>query len=91
MRCHAHLIARTAANLADTANAVRAHGVTCETVTGDLDDDILAAHAAAHTDDRLGPPTLLVNNGGVSQFGSPMLASTTGGTWSRSTCALRSP
>ena len=44
--------------------------MACETVIGDVRDDTLAAHAVAHTINRLGPPTLLVNNAGVSQLGA---------------------
>ena len=64
------LVARNGDDLADTANAVRSFGVACETVIGDVRDDAVAARAVAHTIDRLGPPTLLVNNAGVSQLGA---------------------
>ena len=64
------LVARTADDLADTAKAVRSFDVLCETVVGDVRDDAVAAHAVSHTVERLGPPTLLVNNAGVSQLGA---------------------
>ena len=64
------LVSRNADSLADAANAVRSFGVPCETIIGDVRDDTLATHAVAHTIDRLGPPTMLVNNAGVSRLGA---------------------
>ena len=63
------LVARSPSDLADTANAVRSCGVTCEIVIGDVRDDSVAAETVSLTLERLGPPNLLVNNAGIARLG----------------------
>lgn len=63
------LVSRTPDDLAETAKAVRSFGVACETVIGDVRDDSVTADAVSLTVERLGPPTLLVNNAGIAQLG----------------------
>jgi 3-oxoacyl-[acyl-carrier protein] reductase len=64
------LVARSGDELEATAESVRACGVDCETVVGDVRDDALAARVVGLTADTLGPPSLLVNNAGIAQLGA---------------------
>jgi NAD(P)-dependent dehydrogenase (short-subunit alcohol dehydrogenase family) len=64
------VVARSAHDLDETVELVRAHDVACETVVGDVRDDTVAADAIRITNERLGPPSMLVNNAGIAQLGA---------------------
>jgi 3-oxoacyl-[acyl-carrier protein] reductase len=64
------LVARSQDDLDNTATVVRSYDVACEVLVGDVRDDALAQLAVRHTIDTLGPPSLLINNAGIAQFGA---------------------
>jgi NAD(P)-dependent dehydrogenase (short-subunit alcohol dehydrogenase family) len=64
------IVARREVELEETAALVRAEGVSCEPVVGDVTEPGLAAKAVAHAEDVLGPVEVLVANAAVSGMGS---------------------
>jgi 3-oxoacyl-[acyl-carrier protein] reductase len=64
------VVARREAELNETARLVRAEGVPCVVVVGDVCDPGLAEKTVAVAESQLGAVDLLVNNAGVMFIGS---------------------
>ncbi len=64
------VVARSEAELHETARLVRAQGVRCEALVGDVTVDATAAEAIHRAEERLGPVDLLVNNAGAAHYGA---------------------
>lgn len=56
---------RDAAGLAETASALHARGLPCETMTGDVTDEAAVDAAVAEIDRRFGRLDILFNNAGI--------------------------
>jgi short-subunit dehydrogenase len=64
------IVARSGADLAETAALVEQHGVECLPIVGDVTDDKVATAAVERTMDRFGTVDVLVNNAGIAHLGA---------------------